>query len=272
MIRINGIEVKIKHYPDGTQRYEGLDKIIGDYFYAENYRNCTVIWKYESEEELFAICCLKDWIDRELKDKNTILYLPYIPNARMDRVKNCTDVFTLNTFCKIINSLKFDKVKVLDAHSNVSLALLDNCENDTPEYIINGIENNYDLVFYPDEGSSKRYSDLIDKPYMFGVKKRNWENGKIEGLDVITNGNDYKGKDILIIDDICSYGGTIYYSAKKLKEMGVNNIYVFVTHCENSIFDGKLINSGLIKKIYTTDSILPIEAEEDEPLIEIFGI
>lgn len=51
--------------------------------------------------------------------------MPYIPHARMDRVQELEDVFTLKYFCQVINSLHFDKVIVRDAHSNVSLALLD---------------------------------------------------------------------------------------------------------------------------------------------------
>ena len=43
-----------------------------------------------------------------------------------------------------------------------------------------------------------------------------------------------------MIDDIISYGGTMYYSAKKLKELGVGKIYAYATHVENSlIFKGK---------------------------------
>ena len=42
------------------------------------------------------------------------------------------------------------------------------------------------------------------------------------------------------------------------------DIYLYVTHCENTILDGELINSGLIKKIFTTDSIYTSENENIE--------
>lgn len=62
---------------------------------------------------------------------------------------------------------------------------------------------------------------------------------------------------MLIIDDICSKGGTFYHSAKKLKELGANKIYLYVSHCENTIYAGELLkDNGLIEKIFTTDSIL----------------
>jgi len=35
-----------------------------------------------------------------------------------------------------------------------------------------------DLVFFPDEGSCKRYSDCINKKCAFGIKKREWRTGE----------------------------------------------------------------------------------------------
>ena len=94
-------------------------------------------------------------------------------------------------------------------------------------------------------------------PFAFGIKKRNWDTGVIEGLDLMGDTEAINGKDILIIDDICSRGGTFYHSAKALKEIGAANIYLYVTHCENTIHEGELLkDDDLIKHIYTTDSIL----------------
>ena len=76
------------------------------------------------------------------------------------------------------------------------------------------------------------------------------------------------GKDVLIIDDICSRGGTFYHSAKALKEAGAKNIYLYVTHCENTILEGELLTSGLIEKVYTTNSIFTKEHE----MIEVFEL
>ena len=104
--------------------------------------------------------------------------------------------------------------------------------------------------------------------YAFGIKKRNWETGNIEGLDVAGCVDKIKDSNILIVDDICSRGGTFYHSAKKLKELGAKNIYLYVTHCENTILDGDLLNSGLVEKVYTTNSIFTKEHEK----IEVFKL
>ena len=65
--------------------------------------------------------------------KEIELNMPYIPNARQDRVKAAEDVFTLKYFAQMINSLGFSKVTVLDPHSYVSEALVDHIEVQTPK-------------------------------------------------------------------------------------------------------------------------------------------
>lgn len=264
MLRVNDEIVDVAKFPDGTPRFEFNDRIRG--IINRNNWDIDIEWKYESDEELFYLCCLKDWIDGAVENKKVFLHMSYIPNARMDRVRSKFDVFTLKTFCKIINSLHFSKIYVTDAHSSVSVALLDNCVNLSPSIYIEEVleKENIDLIFYPDEGSAKRYSDHFDVPYMFGIKKRDWNTGEILGLTIETNDNEYKGKNVLIVDDICSYGGTIYYSSKALKDMGVGNVYVFVTHCEDSILKGKILDSGLIEKVYTTNSLISKYASEHQ--------
>ena len=259
MITINGVLFKAEYFPDSTLRL-----------------NCEVTkpdveigWVFENNEEMVSLYFLVNHLRRVYKVSKLTLNMPYIPNARMDRVKKNNEVFTLKYFCEFINDLKFDSVRVRDAHSNVSLALLNNVISENIQPSIQALVqklliNENDLVFFPDEGSCKRYSDFINKKCVFGIKKRDWHTGKILGLDVVGDVPNCEFN-ALIIDDISSYGGTFYHSAMKLRELGANKIWLYVTHCENSILDGDLIKSGLINKIYTTNSIFTKEHE----LIEI---
>lgn len=261
MIKINQCEITVGHFPDGTQNLHIPE--------AANKSNPIYIeWKYERDEELVTLM----YVSMHFKALPKILIMPYIPNARMDRVKNPGEVFTLKYFCEFINSLGFEKVYVLDPHSDVSAALLDNVFVIQPTAkittVIKDINNNDLVLFYPDNGAAKRYSDLISKPYCYGIKNRDWASGKILSLDVITNGIDLAGKDVLIVDDICSRGGTFFHSAKKLKELGVSKIYLYVSHCENTIKDGDLLKDiDLVEKIYTTDSIYSLNEEKVEVIL-----
>lgn len=277
MIKIDGKEIVLGKFPDGTP----LLKPDIDFSKYEECKRATLTWHFESNEEMVAVMFLTRHLQR-----NGILFIdlvmPYIPNARQDRVKGSNDVFTLKYFAEFINELAFDTVTVLDPHSSVSEALIDNiiienpkkyiCETierlevihrpilSTPVLDSNKLNPNRLIVFYPDEGAMKRYSGLINIPYAFGIKKRDWESGKIAGLDVAGSTNLVAGSDVLIIDDISSRGGTFYHSAKKLKELGANKIYLYVSHCEATILDGEIFKSGLIDKVFTTNSIFNAEA------------
>lgn len=268
MFKFNDVDVKCGKFPDGTLLM-GFNPILTDE--SEN----TIIWKYEDDAEIFDLICIKKQIDKK-NYMNLPIYLmmPYIPHARMDRCKYPEDVFTLKYFAEILNSLKFTNVFVMNAHSNVSLALIDNIV-DTSKNDVNidvnavcGKVPSISAIFYPDEGACKRYSEMeFNNIYKssFGIKKRDWATGKIMGLEVM-NAENIIGKDVLIVDDICSKGGTFYYAAKKLKELGAKDVYLYVSHCENTIKDGELLkDNSLIKKIYTTDSILKIS----DPKIEV---
>ena len=265
MILINNNRIDITAFPDGTSLIrQNVTDLAKNSPKIDGKATAEITWRFDSEAELIQLIYLVEHIRNYIDD--IYLVMPYIPNARMDRVKSTEEVFTLKHFAKIINSLGFKHVKVLDAHSYVSEALIDNCDSRNPvNFVMHTLqliskENKDIILFFPDEGAMKRYSSSIsaacDIPYAFGIKNRNWQTGEIKSLDIAGQIDDIKGKTILIVDDICSRGGTFYHSAKRLKELGAGNIYLYVSHCENAIFDGELIKSDeLIKHIYTTNSI-----------------
>lgn len=266
MIKVNNKVVKLDKFPDGTYN------IKGDYTLVDGV--VVISWHYHDDAEFMAVAFLTKYY--QAHGNEVVLYLPYVPNARMDRVENADDIFAMKYFGEMINSLNFSKVFVMDVHSSVAIAVIKNCQilgNEMANDVINKIvemEGEVPLVFFPDEGAMKRYSKNLLIHYAFGMKNRDWFTGNILGYEVLgINTEDIKCKNILIWDDICSKGGTFYHAAKKLKEMGANNIYLMVTHCENSIHKGEfgdekvnLLATGLIKKVFTTDSIYTIGSSE----------
>ena len=255
MIRVGNISIRCGQsmFPDHSL----LIKLNPEEMF-DNRGAIKVEWLYEGDSELFTLICVKRHIDRHFGNTDVVLDMPYIPHARMDRVKSDEDVFTLKYFCEIINSLNFKIVWVRDAHSNVSLALLDRVEDTGVEPYIHkaSLASKANVLFFPDEGAMKRYSDKSPLPYAFGMKKRDWTTGKILGLDII-NAENVKDKNVLIVDDICSRGGTFYHSAKALMEAGAKSVSLYVTHLEETVTIGDLPESDLIKHIYTTESIFP---------------
>lgn len=264
MIKVNDTEIKVGHFPDGTQSIEFSDD---QPYYSIN----EVEWFYDSDEEVFTLMCVVDMIRRISKNPRIKLWIPYLINARMDRIKKPEQNFSLKVFANFINSLNFDKVVVYNVHSNVSEALIDNIINIDPIFDVDEVISEYkpDVIYFPDEGACKRYADLAcikerGLPVIFGIKKRDFATGKILGLDVVSD-IDLKGKKVLIVDDICSAGGTFKFSAMKLKELGASDVTLYISHCEDNIQNGDLLKTDLISKIYTTDSILHIS----DPKIQI---
>lgn len=266
MIKVNNKVVKLDKFPDGTYNIKGDNTLVDDVV--------IISWHYHDDAEFMAVAFLTKYY--QAHGNEVVLYLPYVPNARMDRVENADDIFTMKYFGEMINSLNFSKVFVMDVHSSVAIAVIKNCQilsNEMANDVINKIvamEGEVPLVFFPDEGAMKRYSKNLLIPCAFGMKNRDWATGKILGYEVLgINAEDINGKNVLIWDDICSKGGTFYYAAKKLKDMGANNIYLMVAHCENNIHKGEfgdekvnLLATGLIKRVFTTDSIYTLGDSE----------
>lgn len=272
MIKINYQELVTNHFPDGTLLIKVNLHVYMDLceLFSKD-SDIRITWLYESDAELATLIFVTQHLRAHGYEYIT-LDMPYIPNARQDRVKSDEDVFTLKYFAQVINWLNFYSVEVLDPHSHVSEALIDRIKVQSPEDVISRVltkihskDGNF-MMFYPDEGAMKRYSGMFDIPYAFGIKKRDWSTGKINGLDVSGMVDGIEGKRILIVDDICSRGGTFYHSAKKLKELGAKEIYLYVSHCENTILEGDILDSGLIERVFTTNSIFTKKHEKIEVL------
>ncbi len=253
------IQPGIISFPDGTFKIDIESWDFG--------APTEIIWKYENENEFIQLFYIAEHFHSHgFFDFG--LNMPYLPNARMDRVKADSEVFTLKYFCKMINTLGFSYVRAIDVHSSVGEALIDHICVETPEKYIrqtiemSGIDKAADYIFFPDEGSCKRYSSMFGEflNIGFGIKKRDWKTGRIQGLDI--HGDSPKGKNVLIIDDICSYGGTVYHSALKLKELGCGDVFAYFSHCENSIAKGELLKGDLIKGIFTTNSLCTLSPDE----------
>ena len=280
MITLNGTVINQNHFPDGSLMM--LDFPTEDI----EVRN-RIVWKYDNDAEVFTLYCVVRHISNVRPIAVNDLVLPYIPHARMDRTKSDTEVFTLKYFAELINSLHFDRVYVLDPHSYVSEALINNIVvMNVEQYIeeaIKDIEGFYidggvkcggtAVVYFPDEGAMKRYKDLKvfkDRQIIYGKKNRDWKTGKIlgltvhnrDGVELKTTGNKpLDDKIVIMIDDIISYGGTLSYSADAIKELGARVIYAYVTHTENSVLDEerstmlKRLDDDVVSELFTTSSI-----------------
>ena len=267
MIKLNGEVVNFNSYNDGSCRA----KIQLPF----NETKATITWLYDNDVEFLYLYYLTNHL-REQQFDTIKLIMPYVVNERQDRTKSSLEIFTLKYSSHLINDMGFDRVYIYDPHSYVAPALLKNVCVWTPEREINKVVEKHpdSLIFFPDEGSYSRLRSVLNAPVAFGVKVRNYETQKIESLNIAGAKEMIKDHDILLCDDILSRGSTTFNAAKALKELGANNIYVFVSHCEDTVlrphFNGQSLLDipDLITKVYTTNSILRKTHEKIEIIRE----
>lgn len=256
MILLGNTIITRETFSDGTLKINEPNIISNE--------DLAITWCYDDDNELFLLWSVVQFLREEHPRLKYYLIMPYIPNARQDR-RVSGRLFTLRYFAQLINAMNFERVCVLDPHSDVSMALFDRvteCE-DSFKALINCVPNvgdkfeNKCIIVYPDNGAAKKYSRELygipkNLPVVVGNKHRD-ANGRIDKYEMPNiNG----AKTAIIIDDICSYGGTLVAAAKALREAGVQNIYACISHCENNIVKGEVFN--YIDHVVTTDSICTV--------------
>lgn len=253
MLFVNGHEITYKHFPDGA-----IDIKIAPELLIPEARN-VIRWLFDNNEELVVLYYLVKHMNTKGID-DVALQMPYIPNARKDRAERPQDVFTLKYFAEFLNSLHFKYVEVLDPHSAVCSALIDRIRPAGPWENVAALLSSLGestLLYYPDEGSVKRYAEKIGKDYVYGMKSRDKTTRVINRLEIEGDTERINGADVLMVDDICASGKTLLISARKLKELGARRIFVYVSHCEETVLSGELLNE--IDALYTTRSIFRSE-------------
>ncbi len=268
MILINGEKFEPVRFPNGEIGFEIEDKGI------------DISWSYEGDHELVYIKMLAD------RCSPSVLDIRYMPYSRMDRVKGDW-ALTLKSVSNLINDCGFYWVRVAEPHSDVCMALLDNAEAYYPTKIHfdtvmleTGFVKGSDYLIFPDAGAEKRYASWYDgHRYMVGYKNRNFETGKINSFKLI----DQTGRSpmlaerkAIIIDDLCSYGGTFEATAEAVADgYGILDVTLLVAHLETSVHKGKMIDNPIIKNIYATNSIYhpkDLNALKPHPKIHLYEV
>ena len=225
----------------------------------------TITHRLNSFNDLGLLCIAVDAL-RRMGAKNLELFIPYFPAARQDRVMIKGEALTVKVYADIINSLQLNKVSVFDAHSEVTPALLNNCEaipNHTfIQKVIESIGKPVKLIS-PDGGALKKIYKVSE--FLGGLevvecsKSRDVKTGRLSGFKVYND--DLQGADCLIVDDICDGGGTFVGLAQELKNKNAGKLYLAVSH---GIFNKGFAVLDCFEKIFTTNSFKDFEGENVE--------
>ncbi|UPT66573.1 MAG: ribose-phosphate diphosphokinase [Sphingobacteriales bacterium JAD_PAG50586_3] len=220
----------------------------------------SITIRLNSFNHVGLLCMAADALKR-MDAKLDKLVIPYFPAARQDRVMQPGEPLSVKVYTDIINSLGFAKVILVDAHSDVAPALLNNCEvipNHTfIKKVIDSIGNEVILIS-PDGGALKKIYKVSEflggTPVVECSKHRDTKTGLLAGFKVYAD--DLDGADCLIVDDICDGGGTFIGLAAELKNKNAGKLYLAVTH---GIFSNGFDElQKHFTHIYTTNSIKEI--------------
>ena len=297
MIYLNGKEVEFINLPNKERRLDLPKDMVTTGIY-EDVDN--VYWKYEDDKSIFELLLLDSAIKSYGAKYN--LYIGYMPYSRMDRTENEGTAFSLDVMTTILtqNLLALNYLFVLDPHSEVTLKQLN--EKSKPkyehyeyefasefEYLENEDDNdnndkevqfyslakdvfdytNIDLysawIVFPDKGAAKRYNTSDYPNVIVCDKVRDFATGKVQTITAHIEKQTFtpqKDAPIIIIDDLCSYGGTFVGVIKAIeKDLNIKseNNWLIVSHAEEAMIVADIPKT--FQKVFSTDSIAtPSEA------------
>lgn len=195
---------------------------------------------------------------KHLQAASISVFMPYFPAARQDRLMVPGEALTVKVYADVLNSLGLRRITVFDPHSEVTPAVLNNCETLSNHRFVkvaaSSLADDYVLVS-PDGGALKKVYKLAPalggKEVVECSKTRDVTTGALSGFKVYAD--DLSGKTCLVVDDICDGGGTFLGLAEALKAKGAAKLILVVSHGIFSKGFEKL--NALYDHIFTTNSV-----------------
>ncbi|KYK22414.1 hypothetical protein AYK24_02265 [Thermoplasmatales archaeon SG8-52-4] len=194
---------------------------------------------------------------KEAGAKEITVVIPYFGYARQDTKFKSGEPISAKAMANLI-SLNTDRVITVDPHKEYILdffstpAISCSAVPELAKYLKN---KDIDMVLAPDKGAlerAKQASKIIkcDFDYM--------EKTRIDGetIEIKPKKLDSHNKNVAIIDDIISTGGTMAKSIQELKKYGAKNVFVACTH---GLFAGdaiKKLNAAGCDEIISTDTVI----------------
>ncbi len=186
--------------------------------------------------------------------------IPYMGYARQDRQFLSGEVVTMSIVAKMLQAVGAKKVIVVDIHSKTALnhfkipTVNVSAIPELAKYF-KKLKIKKPLVVSPDTGGSsraKKFASLLNTDFITLKKSRNRNTGKVQ---IQSSKVDVHGRDLVVIDDIISTGGSIIKATQFLKKQKCKRVFVACTH---GLFVGdaeRKIKKAGVSKIISTNTI-----------------
>jgi ribose-phosphate pyrophosphokinase len=236
---------EFKKFPDGELYTRILDTFAGE--------DVTIIHSTVNDSDFVSLLLLIDACDSAAKIN---VFIPYMGYARQDKRFNEGEPISARA---IARAIKADNVLTINIHDESILGYFDAkaVNLDATPVIGRHLKNMKlmnPLIIAPDDGAihlaqnaSKDLGidyDFLDKTRLSGEKV----SIKPKSLDI-------KARDVIIIDDIISTGGTMGETISLLRSQGAHGVFAACVHpvlSNNAVL--KLFKAG-VKGIIATDTI-----------------
>jgi ribose-phosphate pyrophosphokinase len=286
---IYSFKYEVSHFPDGQHSFNLIESESRRYTFDALREHAkkhiiTIKSRLNSFEDLEIILCATQAL-KNLGIKRIRLYIPYCLGGRSDRKFMEGSInYIKDVIAPIINLQGYEEVEIMDPHSYVLEACINNFSKIGTEKLLNFTfkdyfiskghthwkQENVDnlLLVSPDAGALKKIYGVAQyigyqSDVIVATKYRNPITGQIEKTDVPLNiTTEYCDKDIFIVDDICDGGRTFIEIAKAIKseKRFIGEIYLVITHgIFSQGFEGL---ASYVSGIYTTNSVKDIEDGE----------
>ncbi|MGQ0794812.1 MAG: ribose-phosphate diphosphokinase [Nitrosopumilaceae archaeon] len=187
--------------------------------------------------------------------------IPYLGYARQDKEFLPGEVVTMSVVAKMFQAAGATKVIVVDIHSKMALNLFKiqaknvSAISELVKYF-KKLKLKDPLVVSPDLGGIERaryFASLFGTRFIALKKYRDRNTGKVEIRSA--NQKQVEGRDLILVDDMISTGGSIVKAAEFLKKQRCRNIYAACTHALLIGDAEKRIRKAGVSKIVSTNTI-----------------
>lgn len=165
-----------------------------------------------------------------------IAVIPYMGYARQDREFLPGEIVTMKVLGKLFKGAGASKIIAVDIHSIIGFkhfTIKTRNVSAIPDLVkyFKKLSLKNPLVISPDQGGKERAKEFageFQSEYIALEKKRDRKTGKVE----IKNKNIDKvvGRDLILVDDMISTGGSIIKATQFLKKQKCKKVYVACTH------------------------------------------
>lgn len=239
----------VTHVFSGGEVHVELKQSLVDQINMTEQTSAIIDIPIKSSNDLMTVLILNDILIR-MGIEHRELKLNYIPYARQDRVTIDYGPFSLKVFAQLVNSCKFNLVWVLDPHSPVATALIDNVwirslASECSSYILKTVNHSRTkpiILVAPDIGAIKRVEEVKDHlvkvnkydptaiTVAYGMKHRNPATGAIESIEVLGLDKAYTDAPVFVVDDIADGGRTFTELVAQTDLKLFTNKHLWVTH------------------------------------------